>query len=80
MGTNYCTKDNTAKRTTTVAGAHKTTGATSRGYKETRKLTHRPNKCRKDFKKLRNFKKAFKQKTCKQNFSELTEVNYSVAW
>jgi hypothetical protein len=33
----------------------------------------------KDFKNLRNCEKTFKQTTCKQNFSELTEENYNVA-
>jgi hypothetical protein len=31
------------------------------------------------FKNLRNFKKTFKQNTCKQNFSELSEENYNAA-
>jgi hypothetical protein len=34
----------------------------------------------KDFSNARNAKKTFKQKTCEQHFSELTEENYNVAW
>jgi hypothetical protein len=33
----------------------------------------------KDLKNIRNIKKTFKQRSCIQNFSELTEENYNVA-
>jgi hypothetical protein len=33
-----------------------------------------------DLKNLRNVKKTFKQGTCIQSFSELTEENCNVAW
>jgi hypothetical protein len=34
----------------------------------------------KDLKNLRHCKKMLNEKICKQNFSELTEVNYNVVW
>jgi hypothetical protein len=65
------------------ARAHKTTRATSRGYKETYNTQTKQvddTRVYKRFYNLKNVKKTFKQKACKQNFSELTEENYNVAW
>jgi hypothetical protein len=63
------------------AGAHKTAGATSRDYKETRNLQHTDQTSRrrpsigKFLKIVRNFKKTCVQK----KYSKLTEENYNVA-
>jgi hypothetical protein len=66
------------------AGPHKTTGATSRDYKETRNLQHKDQRSRRrpsveNILKILKFKKTIKQRTYIKNFSELTEENYNVA-